>query len=83
MTLWFGKSPALDEQIRSKFGGLVELAAKGDLDSWTVDPHECLALVILLDQFPRNIFRYATGTLFGIINLITDQVPYIFGTWLW
>ena len=55
--LWFGKSPALDEEIEAKFGHLVERAAKGDLDEWTSDPCECLALLILLDQFPRNIFR--------------------------
>jgi len=58
MMLWFGKSPALDEDIRRRFGGLVELAAKGDLDAWTSDPCECLALIILLDQFPRNIYRH-------------------------
>jgi len=58
MMLWFGKSPALDDDIRNRFGGLVELAAKGDLDSWTSDPIECLALIILLDQFPRNIYRH-------------------------
>jgi len=58
MMLWFGKSPALDDEIRQKFGDLVELAAKGDLDAWTADPCECLALLILLDQFPRNMFRH-------------------------
>ena len=57
MTLWFGKSPSLDEEIRDRFGELVSLAADGELDAWTADPFECLALVILLDQFPRNIFR--------------------------
>ena len=55
--LWFGKSPALDEEIRQKFGGLVELAAKGELDAWSSDPFHCLALLILLDQFPRIMFR--------------------------
>ena len=58
LMLWFGENPALDEEIRRKFGGLVELAAKGELDPWTSDPSECLALLILLDQFPRNMFRY-------------------------
>jgi len=58
MMLWFGKSPALDTEIETKFGHLVEKAAKGDLDEWTSDPCECLALIILLDQFPRNIFRH-------------------------
>jgi len=58
MMLWFGKSPALDEEIRSRFGGLVDLAAAGELDWWTADPCENLALTILLDQFPRNMFRH-------------------------
>jgi len=58
MMLWFGKSPALDAEIESKFGPLVEQAARGDLDDWTSDPCECTALIILLDQFPRNIFRH-------------------------
>jgi len=58
MMLWFGKSPSLDAEIEAKFGDLVEKAAKGDLDEWTSDPCECLALLILLDQFPRNIFRH-------------------------
>jgi uncharacterized protein (DUF924 family) len=58
MTLWFGKSPQLDDEIRERFGGLVEMARDGELDAWTADPLECLALVILLDQFPRNIYRH-------------------------
>lgn len=58
MMMWFGKSPSLDDTIRQRFGGLVDLAAKGELDAWTSDPIECLALVILLDQFPRNIYRH-------------------------
>ena len=57
MTLWFGKSPQLDDDIRDRFGDLVSMAAEGELDGWTSDPFECLALIILLDQFPRNIFR--------------------------
>jgi len=58
MMMWFGKDPALDEQIRADFGALIEAAAKGELDSWSEDPCECLALVILLDQMPRNIHRH-------------------------
>ena len=47
----------LDEKIRMRFGGLVERAGKGELASWADSPRRCLSLVILLDQFPRNIFR--------------------------
>jgi len=58
MTLWFGKSPQLDDHLRSEYGHLVQQAREGGLDSWTSDPIECLALIVLLDQFPRNIFRH-------------------------
>jgi len=59
MMLWFSKSPLfIDKEIRKFFGELVEQAANGELDSWTADPLECLALIILLDQFPRKIFRH-------------------------
>jgi len=58
MTLWFGKSPKLDDHLRSEYGHLVQQAREGGLDSWTSDPIECLALIVLLDQFPRNIFRH-------------------------
>jgi uncharacterized protein (DUF924 family) len=47
----------LDGIIRARFGSLVERAAKGDLASWADSPRRCLSLVILLDQFPRNIYR--------------------------
>ncbi len=46
-----------DELIRRRFGALVERAGKGELASWADSPRRCLSLIILLDQFPRNIFR--------------------------
>jgi len=54
---WFEKSPAFDEQIRQRFLPLYELGATGMLAEWRLTPAGCLALVILLDQFPRNMFR--------------------------
>lgn len=57
MDRWFGGEPALDEQIRENFAGLIERAAGGELDDWRRTPAGRLALVILLDQFPRNIHR--------------------------
>jgi uncharacterized protein (DUF924 family) len=53
----FEKDPAFDETIRSRFGAAYEAAAAGDLDHWEADHASCLALVILLDQFSRNMFR--------------------------
>ncbi len=54
---WFGKDEAYDNQIRETFGFTVQAAVDGALDSWAVTPHGALALVIVLDQFSRNIHR--------------------------
>lgn len=56
-TQWFQSSPAFDEAIASHFGDLLEPGRSGALDHWQGTPEGSLALVILLDQFPRNIFR--------------------------
>ncbi|WP_341916604.1 DUF924 family protein [Polaromonas sp. YR568] len=54
---WFNGGPELDDEIRQTFRPLVEQALAGGLDGWAAQPLGRLALVILLDQFPRNIFR--------------------------
>ena len=54
---WFEKSAAFDAEVRSRFIGLYENAAAGRLSQLKADPAECLALIVLLDQFPRNMFR--------------------------
>jgi uncharacterized protein (DUF924 family) len=46
-----------DEAIRVRFGKLLERAVQGELVSWADSPRRCLSLVILLDQFPRNVYR--------------------------
>src|SRR5690348_10232044 len=53
---WFASTPAFDEAIRARFGGLYAQAANGELE-WTNTPKSALALTIVLDQFPRNLFR--------------------------
>ncbi len=53
---WFTKNPVFDEQVRP-FQSIYEEAATGRLDPWIKLPQGCLALVLLLDQFPRNLFR--------------------------
>ena len=57
MDRWFGAHDELDEQIRQDFGELVERATAGQLDDWKETPHGRLALIILLDQFRRNVYR--------------------------
>ena len=54
---WFAKDTAFDESIQKQFGPDIEKAAKGELDGWRSSSGSCLALVLLLDQFPRNVFR--------------------------
>jgi uncharacterized protein (DUF924 family) len=54
---WFRKDPELDAAIRQRFLGLYELGSAGGLEAWKRAPTSCLALVVLLDQFPRNMFR--------------------------
>jgi len=54
---WFEKNSAFDEQVRQRFLPHYEMAVAGQLADWQGEPKNCLALVILLDQFPRNMFR--------------------------
>ncbi len=54
---WFRKDPEFDREVQERFGTLYERAASGELDGWRDDARACLALVICLDQFPRNMFR--------------------------
>ena len=54
---WFQKDEEFDRQIRERFLQDYERAARGEYDGWQNAPESCLALVILLDQFPRNLFR--------------------------
>ncbi|MFM5873979.1 DUF924 family protein [Aeromonas veronii] len=55
--LWWGKSSETDALLASRFGELVEAAAKGSLAHWADTPSGRLALILLLDQLPRNIHR--------------------------
>lgn len=54
---WFKKDAAFDQEISSRFAGLYGYATGGELEFWQNDPCGALALVLVLDQFPRNMFR--------------------------
>jgi uncharacterized protein (DUF924 family) len=54
---WFRGSPELDAEIRQKFGAAVQSARDGALDDWATTARGRLALIILLDQFTRNLYR--------------------------
>lgn len=54
---WFIKDPAFDALLRQRFGALVEQALNGQLADWADSARGRLALILLLDQFTRNIYR--------------------------
>jgi uncharacterized protein (DUF924 family) len=58
-SLWFAKDADFDRRFREAFLDAHEAAARGDLDGWLATPEGALALLLLLDQFPRNAFRGA------------------------
>ena len=54
---WFRKDDAFDERIRARFGALHEAASRRELESWRAEPGSMLALIVVLDQFSRNLYR--------------------------
>ena len=68
--LWWQKQPAVDAHIRHRFAPLVERAATGELDNWLDELRGRLALILLTDQFPRNIWRdQAAAFAFDVLAL--------------
>ncbi|MFQ6003881.1 MAG: DUF924 family protein [Woeseia sp.] len=57
MDIWFGEDPVFDHEIAKQFAGDVDKASAGNLDHWAHEPRGRLALILLLDQFRRNIYR--------------------------
>lgn len=55
--IWWDGTPEFDAETRMRFGTLVDKAIAGELDSWRKSPDGALALILLCDQFPRNIHR--------------------------
>ena len=54
---WFKKDAAFDDDIRAQFLAIYERAVEGEFADWIHQPYACLALIIVFDQFPRNMFR--------------------------
>jgi uncharacterized protein (DUF924 family) len=59
--IWFKPDPAFDQELRDRFLADQEAAAAGRLAAWMAAPDPCLALILLLDQLPRNLFRGSPG----------------------
>jgi uncharacterized protein (DUF924 family) len=54
---WFTRDDAFDAEVRQRFLGTYESAVEGRLSEWEHSPEGALALIVVLDQFPRNMFR--------------------------
>jgi uncharacterized protein (DUF924 family) len=57
MDIWFGEDPVFDHEIEKEFSDDIEKASDGKLDHWVDEPHGRLAVILLLDQFRRNVYR--------------------------
>lgn len=84
--LWFDKNEAFDSEIRKRFTSLVDGAIAGSHRDWIATSDGALALVIVLDQFPRNMFRGSPRAFSGdpharevahiaILNGLDDEQP--------
>lgn len=85
---WFRKSPATDQEIRDKFEPLITAAKAEELNHWKTTPQGRLALIILLDQFTRNVYRDTPAAFSGdtlALNLALEgldqgddqRIPYV------
>ena len=54
---WFRKDEKFDAEIRSRFGEVHAAAARGELEAWRAERESMLALIVVLDQFSRNLYR--------------------------
>lgn len=54
---WFNGGRTFDEEIAERFGGVLERAIRGGLRDWEDSPRDRLALIVVLDQFSRNLYR--------------------------
>ena len=57
MDIWFGEDEVFDLECKKEFGDDVDRASRGELDHWGAEPRGRLALILLIDQFRRNIYR--------------------------
>ena len=75
--IWFGGGPELDQLITSQFGNYVVQAIQGELSAWEEQALDRLALILLLDQLTRNVFRGSPRAFEGDIKsqpLVTDAL---------
>jgi uncharacterized protein (DUF924 family) len=65
---WWDSTPEIDAEIRQRFGGLLDRAVAGELDAWRKSPDGALALILLCDQFSRNMHRKTARAFSGDVK---------------
>jgi uncharacterized protein (DUF924 family) len=91
---WYKGGATVDDEIRAKFGDLVPQAYDQGLTTWRETPDGALALILLLDQFTRNLYRFSTGAYAGdahafeVVNWVIDRgldrdLPPVSRIWLY
>ncbi|MGB0935617.1 MAG: DUF924 family protein [Alphaproteobacteria bacterium] len=76
---WFVQDDAFDATIKQRFYSTYQAARAGSLDAWASSPEGTLALVIVLDQFPRNLFR-TSGDAFATDSQALDHAKNLIAT---
>jgi len=79
---WFAKDPAFDALVRDRFFGLTRQAIAGELNTWSVEAPCALALVLLLDQFPRQIWRDTAMAFAGDPQALAESLQAVKRGWL-
>lgn len=67
---WYASTPQLDTMLADRLSSAVVAARKGDYDKWILKPDSALALLILLDQIPRNIYRGKAKAFSGDVHAV-------------
>jgi len=79
---WFAKDAAFDGLVRDRFHGLTRQALAGELDAWSAAATGALALVLLLDQFPRQIWRDTAMAFAGDPQALAESLQAVERGWL-
>lgn len=79
---WFRQSDAFDHCIGERFGAQCARAHDGDLDRWAQQPEGSLALVLLLDQFSRHVWRGSARAFAGDRNAVAFSLAAVSNGWL-
>jgi uncharacterized protein (DUF924 family) len=79
---WFAKDRAFDQLLQQRFVALTRRAIAGELDAWEAEPTRALALVLLLDQFPRQIWRDTAMAFAGDPQALALSLKAVERSWL-